>query len=125
MTLSSSEKQDIKDQLSAQERYLLEVISGDRKTHAVHFHGIQEKLITLSNNHETILLHLEKINEKLESQCKNCDIKTDFEAYKKTMRVYEWSVDGKKLPLIATLALIVVSAWENIPALLVFLKDKL
>ena len=107
MTLSNEEKQDVKEMLSLQEKYLLEVISGDRKAHAIHFKAIEANFVRSENNQEVMLLKIEAIVKALNAQCKTCENKEDLEGlrldldrYKQTMKPYEIMQNWKRIPFI-------------------------
>ena len=121
MTLSTSDKQEIKDQLSNQEKYILEVISGDRKTHAIHFRNIDNELQSIQNKQETILLKIEQLNKN----CLTCDNSKNIKDYQKKMKPYELLMDYKRVPFYTATILFLTMIWDKLPVVWVVFKTKI
>ena len=111
MTLSNKERQDIKEQLSNSEKYLLEVMSGDRKAHAIHFSNLDSQMKDIKDVQAQILNELRNNKE--------------LDHYKDLMKPYEILMYKKRVPFYLICVIFVTTVWEQVPAIWEIVKTKI
>ena len=126
MTLSLDDREQIKDQLSAQEKYLVEKLSGDRKTHAIHFRSIDHELTVIKNHQEIMLLKIEQLAELVKTdKCSTCQNGKDLKTYKEKMYPYEFLMNYKRIPFYTASVLFLMLIWNKLPFVWNIVKSKI
>lgn len=77
MAISPNDRKEIRDTLNDQEKYILEKLSGDRKSHALHFIQLEGQLEEIKETNKEINSTLERIAIHLSGKMDNANDKIE------------------------------------------------